>query len=114
MVLMYADPARTAAMTRAERAEVMAKHEELGAELEASGELLNGCGLGYPAETRTLRWNGASTDGPCHGGVEQLTAYYVLDCVDAARAEAVAARLLDFHVTSVEVRAVHDSFGFAD
>jgi hypothetical protein len=111
---MYADPARTVAMTTAELAQVGAKHEELCAELLATGELRNGCGLAYPAETRTLRWQGGPSDGPFLAGVEQLTAYYVLDCVDAARAEAIAARLLDFHVTAVEVRGVHDSIGFAD
>jgi hypothetical protein len=41
---------------------------------------------------------------------EQLTAYYVLECSSRERANDLAARLLDFHVTAVEVRQVHDWF----
>jgi hypothetical protein len=117
VALMYTDPARTAAMTPAEHAEVRAKYEELGADLLASGELRNGCGMAYPAATRTLRWRAEPIDGPLlapSDRAEELSAYYVLDCVDEARAHAIAERLLDWHVTAVEVRFVHDSFGFGE
>ncbi|MEU2632051.1 YciI family protein [Kitasatospora sp. NPDC007106] len=119
MVLMYADPAATAAMTAEQRAEVFARHEALHRDLAASGELLNGAGLAYPADTTTLRparkdggdGGAVASDGPLTAAAEQLTAYYVLDCASPERAREIAGRVVDFHVVAVEVRPVHDSFG---
>lgn len=80
--------------------------------------MLNGAGLAYPEQTRTLRYRPgdepAESTGPLVAGPEQLTAYYVLECEDAERAREIGALLLDFHVTAVEVRAVHDWFGMGD
>lgn len=120
MVLMYADPATTAAMTPEQRADVFARHEALHADLAATGEMLNGAGLAFPADTATLRWSpGAATapseaQGPLAAAVEHVTAYYVLECESAQRAREIAARVLDFHVVAVEVRPIHDWFGMGD
>jgi hypothetical protein len=38
-----------------------------------------------------------------------VTAYYLVDCRDLDGALAIAERILDFHVTAIEVRQVHDS-----
>lgn len=114
MVLMYSDPAETKALTASERDAVFLKHEALHSDLADSGEMLNGAGLAYPEDTTTIRWQkGTATaaDGPLTDVEEQLTAYYVLECESAERARAIAERVLDFHVTAVEVRQVHDSFG---
>ncbi|AUY52816.1 YciI family protein [Streptomyces sp. CB01881] len=120
MVLMYADPAATEAMSGAQRAEVFRRHEALHRDLTGTGELLNGAGLAYPRDTTAIRWRadgpGAAdraeaADGPLTGTAEQLTAYYVIDCATPERARAIAERVLDFHVVAVEVRPVHDSFG---
>ncbi|MFI8458807.1 YciI family protein [Kitasatospora sp. NPDC085464] len=129
MVLMYADPAATAAMTTEQRAEVFRRHEALHRDLEGSGEMLNGAGLAYPTDTTTLRRTGGGPDGsdgsdgsqapdgatatagPFAAAAEHLTAYYVIDCASPERAREIAARVLDFHVVAVEVRPVHDSFG---
>ncbi|MFB7616315.1 YciI family protein [Kitasatospora sp. NPDC056181] len=126
MVLMYADPAATEAMSEAQRAEVFRRHEALHQDLAGTGEMLNGAGLAYPRDTTTIRWradgpgaaNGPgaagqaeAANGPLTGTAEQLTAYYVLDCATPERARAIAERVLDFHVVAVEVRPVHDSFG---
>jgi hypothetical protein len=117
VVLMYSDPAQTKAMSPADRDVVARRHEALRAELTASGELLNGAGLAYPEDTTTIRRRngGAVTgDGPLTRGDEQLTAYYLIDCADRDRARAIAGSVLDFHVTAVEVRHVHDSVGVDD
>ena len=34
-----------------------------------------------------------------------------LDGVSARKAQSIARRTLDFHVTAVEIRSIHDSFG---
>ncbi|MFF4416649.1 YciI family protein [Streptosporangium sp. NPDC001559] len=114
MVLMYADPTATEAMTAEERAEVALRHEALHRDLEGTGEMLNGAGLAYPRDTTTIRWSREgddTTDGPFTAGTEQLTAYYVIDCASPERAREIAGRVLDFHVVAVEIRPVHDSFG---
>ncbi len=112
VVLMYSDPAQTKAMSAAELDEVGSKHRALRAELTVSGELVGGEAMAYPEDTVTLRLAGedvAITHGPLLAFGEQLTAYYVLDCEDLARVISIAGRILDFHVTAIEARRVHDS-----
>jgi len=116
MMLMYSKPAETKVMARSDLDEVLRKHEAIRAELTASGELLNGAGLAYPESTTNLHWRDQApayvAEGPLVDGEEHMTAYYVFECADRDRALAIAERLLDFHVTSVEVRDIHDSTGF--
>lgn len=114
MVLMYADPAETMAMSATDRDTIGRKHEALRTELTESGELLNAAGLAYPADTRTIRMiegAPAAVDGPLTAAGAHLTAYYVIDCENVERALRIAEGILDFHVTAVEVRQVHDSSG---
>jgi len=116
-VLMYSDPAQTKAMPARDRDAVGRKHEALRTELIESGELLNGAGLAYPADTTTMRLADgavATTDGPLVESEVQLTAYYLIDCDDLGRALSIAERILDSHVTTVEVRQVHDSVDIED
>jgi hypothetical protein len=109
-VLMYADPAHTQAMTPEEIQAVMARHEALGAEMQRNGELKGGAGLRLPHETLTLRVDGEATRGPLDTNhTEQLTAYYEIECADEDRAREIAERVLDDHVTAVEIRRIHDT-----
>jgi hypothetical protein len=114
-ILMYADPAHTRAMSPAELDVVARKHEALRDELTRSGELLSGAGLVLPDETTVLRLDGdrvAARQGPLNAGpAEHLTAYYVVECATADRAQGIGGHVLDHHVTAVEVRAIHDSVG---
>jgi hypothetical protein len=114
MVLMYADPAATEAMSPADRADVFARHDALHRDLAGTGEMLNGAGLARPDDTATIRWHhdgSTTTNGAFIEAAEQLTAYYVIDCASPHRARTIAERVLDFHVTAVEIRPIHDSFG---
>ena len=43
-----------------------------------------------------------------------VTAYYLFDCRDLDVALAIAERILDFHVTAIEVRQVDDSVNIAE
>jgi hypothetical protein len=114
-VLMYADPAHTRAMSEAALDVVARKHEGLREELTGSGELVGGAGLALPDETTVLR---LGHDGVVAGQgplvaetIEHLTAYYEIDCASADRAREIAARMLDDHVTAVELRRIHDTAG---
>lgn len=114
LLLMYAVPDETKAMSTAQLELIARKHEALRDELTESGELINGAGLALPDDTRTLRRRDGTTftgDGPLIESTEQFTAYYLVECADQARASAIADKLLDFHVTAVEVRYIHDSTG---
>jgi hypothetical protein len=113
-VLMYADPEHTRAMSRDALDVVARKHEEIRSDLTRSDELLNGAGLVLPDETAVLRLadDGVVAQlGPLKEGPEHLTAYYVIDCETADRARGIAERMLDDHVTAVELRRIHDSTG---
>jgi hypothetical protein len=111
-LLMYSDPAHTRAMTAAELDVVMRKHEAVRRDLTESGELLNGAGLAFPDETTLVRAGVVAHTGPfATGSVEHVTAYYVIECASADRAQRLAEHLLDEHVTAVEVRRIHDSVG---
>jgi hypothetical protein len=111
-VLMYSDPAETKGMPAADRDAVGSLHQSLRNELLASGELVGGAAFAYPEDTTSMRLAGeavAISHGPLLKSDVQLTAYYLLDCEDLSRALSIAERILDFHVTAVEVRQVHDS-----
>ena len=114
MLLMHSNPAESEAMTASDLDKIMRKHEALRAELTETGELRSGAGVEYPESTKTLRWGAGETttsDGPLKESELNMSAYYVIDCESLERALRVAERMLDFHVTAVEVREVHDSVG---
>ena len=108
-VLMYTDPAHTRAMSQAALDVVAAKHEAFRNELFASGELVGGLAFAAAEETLVLLPRGESRGGPFNDRIEQLSAYYEIECASLERARAIAARVLDDHVTAVELRRVHDT-----
>jgi len=109
-VLMYTDAAHTRAMTPEAVRAVMRKHEAIGE--DARDEIVGGVGMSAPADTTTLRLGTdgveAST-GPFTHGREQLSAYYELEVESEERAREIASRILDDHVTAIELRAIHDA-----
>jgi hypothetical protein len=113
-VMMHTNPAHSKALSEDEVSSIEAKHAKLVEELQAAGELINGAGLHLPEETTTIRiaaGRPVCSTGPVAAGDEHVTAYYVLECRDSDRAVEIASRILDSHVTAVEVRQVHNSTG---
>jgi hypothetical protein len=76
---------------------------------------LTGAGLHLPEETTTtiriVAGRPVSSTGPVPAGDEHVTAYSLLECLDRDRAVEIASRILDSHVTAVEVLQVHNSTG---
>jgi len=110
-ILMYADPEHSVELTEAQLGEIARKHARLREELRESGELAGGAGLALPDETTALR---VGTEGVSQGPLdanpkEHLTAYYEVECETLERAQEIGAYVLDHHVTSVEVRRIHDT-----
>lgn len=102
-------------MTESELDVIARKHAKLRDELTASGELAGGAGLVLPDETTVLRLGPdkpLAGAGPLSGRSdddEHLTAYYEVDCETLDRAKEIGAYVLDHHVTSVEIRRIHDT-----
>jgi hypothetical protein len=112
-LLMYTDPAHTEAMSEEAVEVVLRKHAALREELEPSGELVGGAGMNLPKETTWLRLEGDEATvgtGPLiTDSVDQLSAYYELECETLERAREIAARILDDHVVAVELRGIHNT-----
>jgi hypothetical protein len=114
-ILMYAAPSHTRGMSESELDVIARKHAKLRDELTASGELAGGAGLVLPDETTVLRLGPdepLAAEGPLSGrgdDEEHLTAYYEVDCETLDGAKEIGAYVLDHHVTSVEIRRIHDT-----
>ena len=69
---------------------------DLGAELVASGELVDGQGLAWPDAAKLVRSDGVNapvvTDGPFAESKEFLAGYWTVDVEDEARAIEIAAK----------------------
>jgi hypothetical protein len=69
--------------------------QDLGAELVATGELVDGQGLAWPATAKFVTSDGVSapvvTDGPFAESKEFLAGYWLVDVDDEARAIEIAA-----------------------
>ena len=70
--------------------------QDLGAELMANGELVDGQGLAWPDTAKFVTSDGVSapvvTDGPFAESKEFLAGYWLVDVDDEARAIEIAAR----------------------
>jgi hypothetical protein len=114
-ILMYAAPRHTRAMSESELEVIARKHAQLRDELTASRELAGGAGLVLPDETTVLSLGAEEPvvrEGPLSGrgdDEEHLTAYYEVECETLDRAKEIGAYVLDHHVTSVEIRRIHDT-----
>lgn len=87
--------------------------ESVMGELHANGELVGGEALGDAAAARLYRWRDGrafDTDGPYSETREHLAGFFLIDVVDQARAEQVAARFAGPGET-VELRPVMWSGG---
>ena len=75
-----------------------------------SGELLDGAGLDYVWDTRTITWDyGLLTTitGSFIDHQDQITASYVVKCENQDRAYEIAKKMLGFHVTVIKVWRIH-------
>jgi hypothetical protein len=85
--------------------------QELGRDLQATGELVDAQGLTDGSQAITVRFqDGVSvpTDGPFAEAKESLVGYWLVDVEDEARAVAIATRITDFVHAPIEVRRVAD------
>lgn len=92
--------------------EMVAFMTDLNAGLSASGELLSAEGLDDPSQSWTVRPDGdgtITTDGPFAESKEVLAGYWIVDVVDRARAEEIAAEVVNFVKSPIEIRRVGEA-----
>jgi hypothetical protein len=102
--LVHADEDAVNALTAAERQEIVAGHMALYGSLAERGVLRFAAPLADSPQTRTLGPDGLITDGPYAETKEQLGSIYVVDCADAAEAEALAHRFPAAPGQHIEIR----------
>lgn len=84
---------------------IMEAHTSVQKELRASGEFVEAHELGE--EAKFVRNNGGGptvTDGPFIETKEIVAGYYVVDCVDMARAVEIAGKFGEARLWPIEVR----------
>lgn len=92
--------------------EMVAFMTALNADLEASGELLAAEGLDDPSQSWTVRPDGdatITTDGPFAESKEVLAGFWIVDVADRARAEEIAAKVVGFVKSPIEIRRVGEA-----
>lgn len=86
---------------------IMQAHTALQQELRASGEFVEAHELGEDA--KFVRNSGSTctvTDGPYMETKEIVAGYYVVDCVDMARAVEIAGKFGEARLWPIEIRRI--------
>jgi len=108
MLLLYANEADWAANGETEEA-IIADHMRLIGDLRQANKYRTSDALAPIQSATTVRVRGGKTvvtDGPYAETKEQLGGYYIVDANDLDEAIAVAARIPDAKVGSVEIRPI--------
>jgi hypothetical protein len=95
------------ALSASEIEAIMQAHTSLQQELRASGEFVEAHELGE--EAKFVRNNGETctvTDGPYLETKEIVAGYYIVDCVDMARAVEIAGKFAEAKLWPIEIRRI--------
>jgi hypothetical protein len=104
LLLLYGDAEAEAALTTDERRTIVQAHRTLGAELRASGVLVEAEALAAPVATVRMGDGRASvTDGPFAETREQLGSFYLLECESVDEAIDYAKRIPESPGLAVEL-----------
>jgi hypothetical protein len=109
MLLIYEREADWAALSGAERDQMIGEYFQLTDSLKGSGTYLAGAPLQPIATATTVRVRDGktvTTDGPFAETREQLGGYYLVDAKNLDEAIAIAARIPGARLGAIEVRPV--------
>ena len=111
MLLLYTNHATWESFSPAEQEAWIKEHFDLIHELEQSGKYKTSDGLKPPQTATTVRVRSGKTmvtDGPFAESKEHLGGYYMIEASNLDEAIAIAARIPDARVGSIEVRPVQE------
>jgi len=111
---MFTIPDDGSGLSVAEIKAIEAKHAIFRDKYEKQNILINGSGLAYRNMSKAIEisnGNVQTSKASDDGNEPEMTAYYVVECIDQEQAENIATELLDDHVIRVEVRNIHHSNG---
>lgn len=107
LFLLYGDEQAEAALSPAERRNIVDHHMALSRRLAEEGRVRAGEALLASTTARTLdRTSETVTDGPYAETKEQLGGFYVVDCADMDHALALAREIPDSPGLRIEIRPV--------
>src|SRR4051794_24598654 len=92
--------------------EMIAFMHQVNADLNESGEMIEGRGLADPSQAKVVAIKDGvpvATDGPYAEAKESLAGYWLVDVESEARAIEIASRVVDFTKEPIEVRQVMDA-----
>jgi hypothetical protein len=111
MMLLYTNQAEWAARGSAEQRAVVREHTALMEDLQKKGQYRTCDALDTVQNATTVRVRSGKThvtDGPFAETKEQLGGFYVVEARDLDDAIAIAARIPDARMGSVEIRPIID------
>jgi hypothetical protein len=103
LLLLYGDEAAEAALSDAERHDIIERHGAFSERLRLAGQMVGGDALEPSTTAATVR-RGKATDGPFIETKEQLGGYYVVECADRDEAIELARGVPESPGLVVEVR----------
>jgi hypothetical protein len=106
MLIMYGSQRAWDALTEADIDQLAKAHADIKRELAETGEWVAACELEVEG-AQVVQSNAgtiAATDGPFSEGQQVITGYYVVDCVDTARATEIAGKFAEVKFAPIEVR----------
>lgn len=109
MIMMFGSPASTPGKPPEWYQAMGESMDAMNRELQDNGELVDGQGLGDPAQAKTIRFGDGvpvATEGPFAEAKESLAGYYIVDVADEARAVEIASRVVAFTEAPMEIRPV--------
>jgi hypothetical protein len=106
MLVIYGSEKAWSALDRNDGERIGSAHKALQAELANTGELVDHMELALDDAIVVRRSDDRveRTEGPLDAGGQLLGGYYVVDCVDRARAVEIAARFEEAKFAPIEVR----------
>lgn len=106
MLILYGSQNAWDALTDTDVDQLAKAHAEIKSELARTGEMVAACELEVEgAQVVTSNTQAiAVTDGPFSEGQQVITGYYIIDCIDTARATEVASKFAEVKFAPIEVR----------
>ena len=106
MLILYGNQTAWDALTEADVDQLAKAHAEIKSELTQTGEMVAACELEVEGAEVVKESNAsiAVTDGPFSEGQQVISGYYIIDCIDTARATEVASKFAELKFAPIEVR----------